>query len=154
MSLHTFGTTTHQNLGDLSEEHKALAKEIILLRVVADAIATTPPDRLLTDLDRAFVLLAQRIAPHARAERDQRTRLAHRDHCRVDREVDRLEADRLTQQLGALKVRLARGDTDSTLEEIRRLLYELHALTRLHFADEMLEIASGATVGRPRFAKL
>ena len=145
MSLHTFRTTTPKNLVDcLSEEHKALAKEVILLRVVADAIATAPHDRLLTDIDRAFVLLASRIAPHASAERDLRTRRAHRDHCRVDPEVDRLEADRLTRQLGALKARLARGDTDTTLEEIRRLLYELHALTRLHFADVLLETVSGA----------
>jgi len=145
MSLHTNGNTPKDNFVDcLYEEHKALAREVVLLRTVADAIATAPHDRLLADIDRAFVLLTQRIAGHVRAERDQRTRLAHRDHYRVEPEVDRREVDRLTRQLGALKVRLARGDTDNTLEEIRRVLYELHALTRLHFADELVEMVSGA----------
>ncbi|HEU5288717.1 MAG TPA: hypothetical protein VFV20_09950, partial [Candidatus Limnocylindria bacterium] len=42
-----------------------------------------------------------------------------------------------------LKVSLAHGDTDRAPAEIRHALYELHALTRLHFVDELRTCRNG-----------
>lgn len=129
-------------------EHRALAKEVVLLKTVADAIAGHAPEQALDHLDRALALL-DRVASHARAEHERRFRLAYRDCRPVAAEFDRVEADRLTQRLGARKAGLARGDAGSAIEEIRRLLYELHALTRLHFADELVDAANGGSSIEP-----
>lgn len=125
-------------------EHRALAKDVVLLKRVADTIAGPSLDHALDHLDRALTLL-ERVASHARVEHERRFRLAYRDCRPVAAEFDRLEVDRLTQRLGALTASLARGDAETALAEIRRLLYELHALTRLHFADELVDAADGGS---------
>ncbi len=125
-------------------EHRALAKEVVLLKTLADTIADSSPEHAIERVDRALMLL-ERVASHARAEHELRFRLAYRDHRPVAVGSDRVEADRLTQRLGALKAGRARGEAETTLEEIRCLLYELHALTRLHFADELVGAAGGGS---------
>lgn len=125
-------------------EHHALAQEVVLLKTLANTIASSSPQHALDDVDRALILL-ERVASHARLEHERRFRLAYRDHVSVATEFDRVEADRLTRRLGALKASLARGDAETALEEIRPLLYELHALTRLHFADELADAAVGGS---------
>ncbi|MDE3102295.1 MAG: hypothetical protein KGJ98_08675 [Chloroflexota bacterium] len=124
--------------------HCALAKEVLLLETVANTIARSSPQHALDDVDGALILL-ERVASHARVEHELRFRLAYRDHQRVAIEFDRVEADRLTRRLGALSASLARGDAETALEEIRPLLYELHALTRLHFAGELVDAAHGGS---------
>jgi len=121
-------------------EHRALAQEVVLLKTLANSIASSAPQYALHDVDRALILL-ERVASHARVEHEFRFRLAYHDHQRVATEFDRVEADRLSQRLGALKAHLATGDAETAPEEIRPLLYELHALTRLHFADELVDAA-------------
>mgnify|MGYP001579244033 FL=1 len=125
-------------------EHRTLAKEVVLLKTVADSIAGHSPEHALDRVDHALTLL-ERVASHARAEHERRFRRASRDCRPVAAEFDRVEADRLTQRLGARKAGLARGDAGTALEESRRLLYELHALTRLHFADELVDAADGGS---------
>lgn len=125
-------------------EHCALAQEVVLLKTVANTIARSSPQHALDDVDRALILL-ERVASHARVEHELRFRLDYRDHVSVATEFDRVEADRLTRRLAALKARLARGDAETALEGIRCLLYELHALTRLHFADELIDAARGGS---------
>ncbi len=124
------------------DEHRALAKDVVLLKSVADTIAGHSLEHALHHLDRALTLL-ERVASHARAERERRFRLAYRDCRPIAAEFDRLEADRLTRRLGALRANLASGDAGPAVEQVRRLLYELHALTRLHFADELAGAADG-----------
>ncbi len=146
MSLEASRSATGTTGGERTSvnEHRALAKEVALLRTVADTIAGHRLEHALDHLDRALILL-ERVASHARAERERRFRLAYRDCRPVAAEFDRVEADRLTQRLGARKASLARGDAGTAIEEIRRLLYELHALTRLHFADELVDAANGGS---------
>lgn len=120
----------------LCEEHRALARELVLLDEAADEVGTAELDTLRSDVDRAYDLVARKVLPHVKAEHDLRRRFQVRD-CQPT-EVD--DADRETRQLvarlGALKSRLAAGDTERTPAEIRHVLYELHGLTRLHFADQ------------------
>ena len=139
MSWHAPRSTTGVQRTSFNE-HRGLAKEVVLLRTVADTIAGSSPEHALDHVDRALILL-ERVASHARAEHKSRIRLAFRDCRPVATEFDRVEVDRLTRRLGALRASLARGDAETALEEIWRLLYELHALTRLHFADELVDAA-------------
>jgi hypothetical protein len=124
-------------------EHCALAKEVVLLRTAADTIARCSPEGVLDHAERALILL-ERVASHVRAEQEPRCRIAFRDHRPCCTDLDRVEVDRLTRRLGELKTLCARDHAASALEEIREVLYELHALTRLHFAGELIDAAGGA----------
>lgn len=123
---------------ELCAEHKELAQQLSLFDAVANEVGAAPAPALRRDVDRAYELLTQRLLPHAQAEHDLRTRLAVHDHRRVRDEEDHGEVERLAGRLSVLRSQLTRGDDRSARREIRHILYELHALTRLHFADELL----------------
>jgi hypothetical protein len=123
----------------LCEEHHALAAQLVLLDQVADEIGRVNGDTLRRDVDRAYDLVAHKVLPHEKAERILRARLAAHDCRDIEVDEDSGEARRLVARLAGLKVNLARSDTDRTRAEVRHTLYELHALTRLHFVDELRE---------------
>ncbi len=123
---------------ELSAEHKDLARQLSLFDTVADEVEAASADTLRRDVDLAYGLVADRVLPHAHAEHELHTRLAGRDHRRVREAEDHREVERLAARLAALRVELRKRDDKAARREIRHLLYELHALTRLHFADELL----------------
>ncbi len=123
---------------DLCAEHKELAWQLELFDAVAEKTEGAPTPVLRREVDRAYVLLRERLLPHALAEHDLRTRLAARDHRHIREAEGRREIERLTARLGELRSTLTTGSDKALRREIRHLLYELHALTRLHFADELL----------------
>lgn len=123
---------------DLCAEHKALARQLSLFDAVAEKTEAASTTTLRRDVDRAYVLLAERFLPHAHAEHGLRTRLATRDHRHIREAEDHGEIERLTARLSTLRDELRSADDEAARREIRHLLYELHALTRLHFADELL----------------
>jgi hypothetical protein len=81
--------------------------------------------------------LVRRFLPNARDEQRVRQRMASRDHRQIagDREVDQIEV--LTHRLGSLKATLARRNSSATVREIRRVLYEIAALVRLHYGPNV-----------------
>lgn len=85
-------------------------------------------------IDRAYEFLTRRFLPNARDEQQLRLRMADRDHRHIgdDREVVEIEA--LTVRLGILKAKIARKRSRETLREIRRVLYEIAGILRLHYA--------------------
>ncbi len=121
----------------ICDEHRSLATQLGLLDEVADEIGNVSIDVLRRDVDRVYDLIARKILPHEKAERVLRDRLAERDRRHIDADTDHGEARRLVARLAGLKLSLARGDSGGAPAEIRHALYELHALTRLHFADEL-----------------
>jgi len=123
----------------LCAEHRLLATQLELLDEVADEVDTATAEHLRRDVDRAYDLLARKVLPHEKAELSLRTRLATRDAKPLEVDHDHEETCRLVARIGALKARLARGDTAEAPAEIRQALYELHALTRLHFADQVCD---------------
>jgi len=136
--------TTRKGLADrLCEEHTALARRTDLLRAVADEVGAMPLGRLRHDIDSAYDLLAAGIIPHAQHERDLRLHLAIRDCRRVGVRADELELESLTRELAAVRSRLTDAGGDAAAEELRPILYELHALARIHFADELPRNAAG-----------
>ncbi len=135
--------TTRKGLADrLCAEHTALARRTDLLRAVADEIGAMPLNRLRHDIDSAYDLLAAGIIPHAQHERDLRLHLAVRDCRRVGVRADELELESLTRELAAVRSRLADAGGGAA-EELRPILYELHALAKIHFADELPKKAGG-----------
>ncbi len=84
-------------------------------------------------IDRAYDFLTRRFLPNARDEEQLRQRMAYRDHRRINDHVEVEEIEALTLRLGALKARIARKHSRETLREIRRVLYEIAGLLRVHY---------------------
>jgi hemerythrin-like domain-containing protein len=125
----------------LRDEHKELLPEVETLRVAADAAGDTSLEALRARIDDAYAFLAHHLLPHAEAEEralypvvDQAlgaagaTATMSRDH---------VEVRRLTEELAALRAQLATGPVDAAqLSALRRVLYGLYTLVRVHFAKE------------------
>ncbi len=125
----------------LQEEHEALASQLARLETMANGIAGEglPLETLRSELDCACDLLAGKVLPHLRTADAFRSELVKRDYVRAETHPDHDEAEKLTSELGALRARVNSGETKDAPHEIRRILYELHALTRLHFAGDCQE---------------
>lgn len=124
----------------LREEHKELLPHIDALLHVADLVGEAAPDDLHKGVDEAYDFLTHHLIPHAEAEEralypvvgramgaPEATRTMSRDH---------VEVGRLTDELGVLRSRLAAGGNGEQLKALRRVLYGLHALVKVHFAKE------------------
>ena len=126
----------------LREEHKELWPHVEVLRTTADAVGEAPLESLQRAVDQAYDFLARHLIPHAQAEdralypviqqvmgAPEATATMSRDH---------VEVGRLTEELGALRAQLAGGVsiTGSQAKALRRVLYGLYALVKVHFAKE------------------
>lgn len=125
----------------LREEHHLLLPQIEKLRVVADCVGEFSRDHLQRSIDEVYDFLAHSLIPHAAAEEavlypavgkalgtPQATTTMSRDH---------VEVSRLTEQLRVLRSRIFQPDFDRvTAKELRRVLYGLYSVVKLHFAKE------------------
>jgi hemerythrin-like domain-containing protein len=125
----------------LREEHKELIPHIERMRLVADAVGEVPPDQLRRMVDDAHDFLGGHLLPHAEAEEralypvvarviggTEATGTMRRDH---------VEVSRLTEELRALRNAIAAEPPSAAQErELRRVLYGLYALVKVHFAKE------------------
>ena len=125
----------------LREEHKELFPHIEALRVAADAVSETVTPALREAVDEAYAFLVHHLIPHAQAEdralypvvqkvmgAPEATGTMSRDH---------VEVGRLTAELGELRARLGGGKlTPAQANDLRRVLYGLYALVKVHFAKE------------------
>lgn len=125
----------------LREEHQHLLPQIEKLRVVADCVGDFSRDHLQRSIDEVYHFLAHSLIPHAAAEEavlypavgkvlgtPQATTAMSRDH---------VEISRLTEQLRILRSRIFQPDFDGvTAMELRRVLYGLYSVVKLHLAKE------------------
>ncbi len=125
----------------LRDEHQELYPEIESLWVAGDAIRETllPADR--AQINRAYAFLTHHLLPHAQAEEaalypavrkvmgaPSGTATMARDH---------VEVHRLTEELGTLRDGIHDGRlTPEQIYGLRRVLYGLYALVKVHFAKE------------------
>jgi iron-sulfur cluster repair protein YtfE (RIC family) len=125
----------------LRDEHKDLLPHIESLRLAGDAVNESLTSSAHAGIDEAYNFLTRQLIPHAQAEEKalypmvqkamgaaQATATMSRDH---------IEVDRLTQELGSLRVH--RSQLSITFEQaraLRRVLYGLYALVKVHFAKE------------------
>jgi iron-sulfur cluster repair protein YtfE (RIC family) len=125
----------------LRDEHSELLPEVETLRIAAEAAGTATPSELRQRVDEAYEFLAHHLIPHAQAEdralypvvgramgAPEATATMSRDH---------VEVGRLTAELASLRGAVTAGQVgEGETRNLRRVLYGLYALVRLHFAKE------------------
>ncbi len=125
----------------LREEHKELLPHIEAIRTTADTIGEVPLSELRPQIDEVYDFLAYHLLPHAQAEEaalypvvgkvmgaPEATGTMSRDHVEVDRLIDELGLIRSGVSGSTLTV--------SQIKDLRRVLYGLYTLVRVHFAKE------------------
>jgi iron-sulfur cluster repair protein YtfE (RIC family) len=149
----------------LIDEHKELLPHIEELRIVADSVGDFSPCLLLRGIDKLYDFLMNQLIPHAQAEEEtlypavakilgtpQATATMSRDHA---------EVSNLSGRLRVLRSQIANTgfDADKT-KELRRLLYGLYTLLKIHFAKEeelylpMLDARLGEIEAHDMFHKM
>jgi heavy metal translocating P-type ATPase len=122
-------------------EHREFAPELQRIRSVADRLETMPGDQALDELEAVRAFIAERLPQHEEEEEaavypvvaglmggeDPMSSMA-RAH------VEIAHLGRMYQQL--LDDLPPEGPTPDDLMDLRRVLYGLHAILRLHFAQE------------------
>jgi hypothetical protein len=114
--------------------HDQLASESVCVCAAADCVGYAPAREMRSRIDRAYDFLTRRFLPNARDEERLRHRMADRDHRRIDDNLEVEEIEALTRRVGALKAKIAKNHSRETLREIRRVLYEITGLLKVHHA--------------------
>ncbi len=123
------------------EEHKEPRAHIELLRKVADSIGSASTESIREGVGQAHSFLIHELIPHAQAEEQvlyptvgrllralEATETMSRDH---------LEVIRLTEELESLRLHLFYTPASQSDEQaLRRVLYGLYAIIKLHLAKE------------------
>jgi len=125
----------------LRDEHKELYPHVEALRLAGDAVYESLTTSAHEKIEESYKFLTQQLLPHAQAEEKalypmvqkamgaaQATATMSRDH---------VEVDRLTQELGTLRIhRTQLSITFDQARSLRRVLYGLYTLVKVHFAKE------------------
>jgi iron-sulfur cluster repair protein YtfE (RIC family) len=125
----------------LRDEHKELLPHIERLREVGDLVGEVPLETLKRGVDEAYDFLAHHLIPHAQAEDHALypvvARVMGAPEATATMRRDHLEVSRLTDELGALRLSMSGATLDpAQARSLRRVLYGLYALVRVHFAKE------------------
>jgi len=125
----------------LREEHKELLPSIELLQTIADSIGKSPIGSLRLGIDQAYEFLTHHLLPHALAEEQALYpvvgRLMGAPEATATMSRDHVEVGRLTEELGSLRSHLVSETISEDQEKaMRRVLYGLYAVFKLHFAKE------------------
>jgi len=121
-------------------EHSELLPWVNQIRIVADRLDILDPASALTEIQNVHKFLVERLLPHEEEEEatfyprvatlmggDDPTGTMIRAH---------VEIAHLTRLLGRLLEDMKPSTVVEDLPELRRVLYGLHAILRLHFAQE------------------
>jgi hemerythrin-like domain-containing protein len=125
----------------LRDEHKELLPHIEYLREAGDLVGEVPLEMLKPAVDEAYDFLAHHLIPHAQAE-DQAlyhvvARVMGANEATATMRRDHVEVGRLTAELNTLRGSLAGTTLDlAQARSLRRVLYGLYALVKVHFAKE------------------
>ncbi len=124
----------------LRDEHKELLPHVETLKTAADQVSEVLSDRAWQDIQDAYEFLAHHLIPHAYAEEQalypvvQKAMGASMATATMSR--DHVEVGRLTEELNELLPRRATGLGADQAAGLRRVLYGLYALVKVHFAKE------------------
>ena len=132
----------HPLLEHLRREHETLRPHLDSILLAARAVGVVPVPVLRGMTAGVLGFLSRELEPHARVEdlviypaidaalgADGATDTMRRDHTEVGRYIQRL-----SDLQGTLM--LAHEPSAETLDELRHVLYGLHAIVELHFAKE------------------
>jgi heavy metal translocating P-type ATPase len=130
------------HVGDrFQAEHREFAPDLARVRTVADRLDTLPPAEAKEDLERIRWFLLERLPQH---EKDEEAavypviaKLIGGEDPMGSMERAHMEIEHLARVYGHLLSSLPDdGPTPDDLVDLRRVLYGLHAILRLHFAQE------------------
>lgn len=125
----------------LRDEHKELLPHIESLRAAADALDLASSASLLQSVDEAYAFLTHHLIPHAQAEERALYpvvgRLMGAPEATATMSRDHIEIGRLTEELRSLRPYLSGTEiSTSQAQALRRVLYGLYAVVKVHFAKE------------------
>ena len=125
----------------LRDEHKELLPHVEVLRTVADSAGDASMQALRAGVDEAYEFLAHHLIPHAQAEEQALYPVVGRalgaPGATATMSRDHVEVGRLTQELESLRSQLSDATASaSEVQAVRRVLYGLYALVKVHFAKE------------------
>jgi iron-sulfur cluster repair protein YtfE (RIC family) len=123
----------------LRDEHKELIPHIEALRALADSVGYGSIEAIRHGVDEAYTFLTHHLIPHAEAE-DRALypvveKLMGTAGVTATMSRDHVEVGRLTQELSGLRAQLTTGG-EVQFKALRRVLYGLYALVKVHFAKE------------------
>lgn len=125
----------------LRDEHKELYPQVELLRLAGDAVNESLTSSAHARIEQAYHFLTHELLPHAQAEEKAlypavqkvmgsplATATMSRDH---------QEVQQLTDELDSLRVHRSQlSITTLQAQALRRVLYGLYTLVKVHFAKE------------------
>jgi hemerythrin-like domain-containing protein len=124
----------------LRDEHKELIPHIEMLRTVADAVGSVPLASLKQSIDEVYEFLAHHLMVHATAEErvlypvvarlmgaPEATATMSRDHAGIAQ---------LISELASFRSLLTESTLERLQKSLRRVLYGLYAVVKIHFAKE------------------
>jgi hemerythrin-like domain-containing protein len=125
----------------LRDEHREILPHVEVLRTVADSAGGASMQSLRAGIDEAYEFLAHHLIPHAWAEEQALYPVVDRvlgaPGATATMSRDHVEVVRLTQELESLRSRLSGATvSEPEAEALRRILYGLYALVKVHFAKE------------------
>ena len=125
----------------LRDEHKELFPQVETLRLAGDAVNESITSSAYAKIEEAYQFLTHHLLPHAQAEEKalypvvQRVMGAPQATATMSR--DHIEVERLTEELGTLRVHRSQLTiTTIQAQALRRVLYGLYTLVKVHFAKE------------------
>lgn len=122
------------------DEHRAIRAEIEQLRLAADTLGSAPPAEAMAQVRHVYEILAHDIEPHERAEEEElypamnrllgtaATATMSRAHAEIAHQIRRF--GQLIDDIGS------DAPDGADIADLRGLLYGLHAILRLHTAQE------------------
>ena len=124
----------------LRAEHRELLPEIERLRSAADLVGNAPADELAPNVASAHMFLVGHLIPHATAE-DEVLYPAVEEAMGAPGATDSMRRDhvevmRLTDELGELGSAIGQSPPVEVELDLRRVLYGLYGIVKLHFAKE------------------
>jgi heavy metal translocating P-type ATPase len=121
-------------------EHTMLRPDVEAVRVAADAIGVLPVEAAVRQARHVYAVLSERVVPHELAEDSQLYPVLARALGGTDptgtMSRAHLEIAHQTRRLGRLLEEMGDDPDREDLLTLRQLLYGLHAILRLHFAQE------------------
>lgn len=130
---------TSQITAPLREEHRELLPHVETLKRAADAAGSAPAGEFFALVDSALAFLTGHLIPHATAEEQALYPVV----CRVmgaaeatnTMSLEHVEVGKMTEELQHVRENLD-PENEADLRAVRRILYGLYTLVRVHFAEE------------------
>ena len=135
-------TQPHKLTQPLRDEHAELVPHIAALATAGDAVGRVEVAELRAMVDASYEFLAHELIPHAHAEETALYPVVQRavgaPEMTATMARDHVEVGSLTAELGSLrdKLKVASALDDDLANGLRRVLYGLHHLVKVHFAKE------------------